>query len=55
MTDEDRVELAHLLAIPEPLDPTGYVIPDSYDHYRAAIDRAEGRPPRVVPQEHPWD
>jgi hypothetical protein len=54
MSDEDRRELADLLGLDEPVQSQGYAVADSFDHYREAIDRAEGRAPRVVAEPY-WD
>lgn len=50
----ERELLAGLLGLDGPVGPAGYLVEDSYDHYREAIDRAEGRPPRVIAEPLPW-
>lgn len=54
ISEADRRELTELLGLAEPVHHQGYAIPDSYDYYRAAIDRAEGRVPRVIAEPY-WD
>lgn len=48
-----RAELARLLGV-EQIHPQGYSVPASNDHYREAIDRAEGREPAKIAEQY-WD
>lgn len=54
MTDEDRRALTDLLGLSERVGPDGAVVADGYDHYRAYVDRAEGRAPLLTPEEYDW-
>jgi hypothetical protein len=49
----DRAELAALLGL-ETVHLQGESIPASSAHYTEYVDRAEGRPPRVIAQPY-WD
>jgi hypothetical protein len=53
MTEADRVALAHLLGLAATVGPDGHLVEDSYDHYVEALDRAEGRAPRLIPDPLP--
>jgi hypothetical protein len=55
MGEADRVELGRLLGLPEPTDPEGVGVVETYADYIHAIDLAEGRIPRVEPEIYPWD
>lgn len=48
MTMADGRELSALLGEGVIVSASGVSVPDSHDHYREYIDRAEGRAPRVV-------
>lgn len=50
----ERAELGRLLGLAGPVHGQGERIPASHDHYREYLDRAEGRPPRVIAQPY-WD
>lgn len=52
MPEADRFELGELLGLGGVVDASGVSIPDTHDHYREYIDRAEGRAPRVQGQDY---
>lgn len=53
-SDADRRELGEALGLPGPAHAQGVSIPAGHDYRTEYVDRAEGRPPRVIGQRY-WD
>jgi len=54
MTVADRHELGRALGLGAPVHGQGVSVPASSDHWAEFVDRAEGRPPRVIGRTY-WD